>query len=105
MLARHAVFLTPSKSRNTCLPNSAVNFLQNAELFHLTSFISHSCALFCTHENRNSFLFKCFRTLCKKPSGVGVPPLLSKRTKWNSKPLTPAILPFGTAPVRRPDRI
>src|SRR5713101_2700060 len=35
-------------------------------------FLSHSCALFCTHQESNSFLFKRFRTLCEKtPRGGG----------------------------------
>src|SRR5712664_1004622 len=34
-------------------------------------FFSHSCAIFCTRANLNSFLFKRFRTLCEKPPGVG----------------------------------
>src|SRR5260370_15351991 len=32
---------------------------------------SAPCALFCAHEKLNPFLFKRFRTLCKKPPGVG----------------------------------
>ncbi len=43
-------------------------------IFHLSTFFSHSCALFCTHKKLNSFVFKRFRTLCQKPPGVGVPP-------------------------------
>src|SRR6266446_5745290 len=38
-----------------------------------SSFFSHPCALFCTNEKLNSFVFKQFRTLCKKPPGVGGP--------------------------------
>src|SRR5882672_7406843 len=37
----------------------------------LTSFISHSSALFCIHQKLNSFLFKRFRTLLQKHPGVG----------------------------------
>src|SRR5205823_3728806 len=48
---------------------------KKAELVHLTSLLSNSCALFCIYKNRNSFLFKRFRTLCPKPRGwVCVPP-------------------------------
>jgi len=38
-----------------------------------SSFFSHPCALFCINEKLNSFVFKQFRTLCKKPPGVGGP--------------------------------
>jgi hypothetical protein len=34
--------------------------------------LPHSFALFCTHTKLNPFLFKRFRTLCKKTPGVGV---------------------------------
>jgi len=37
--------------------------------FHI---LAHSFALFCTHTKLNPFLFKRFRTLCKKTPGVGV---------------------------------
>jgi hypothetical protein len=40
----------------------------------LSPFFSHSCALFCVHQNHNSFIFKHFRTLCPKHPGVGYPP-------------------------------
>src|SRR6266704_3932867 len=39
--------------------------------FLLSHFFSHSCALFCTHQNLNPFVFKRFRTLCQKSPGVG----------------------------------
>ena len=32
---------------------------------------SYSCALFCTQEKRNSFIFRRFRTLCAKHGGWG----------------------------------
>src|SRR5258708_34978836 len=38
-----------------------------------SSLFSHPCALFCINEKLNSFVFKQFRTLCKKPPGVGGP--------------------------------
>jgi len=41
--------------------------------FHSSSFFSHSCALFCTGEKLNSFIFKRFRTLQPKTPGVGGP--------------------------------
>src|SRR2546430_6731665 len=41
-------------------------------LFHSSSFFSHSCALFCTHQELNSFVFKRFHTLCAKTPGGGV---------------------------------
>ncbi len=39
--------------------------------FHLSLFLSYSCALFCIHENHNPFLFKRFRTLFAKHPGWG----------------------------------
>src|SRR5436309_1886160 len=42
-------------------------------LFHSSSFFSHSCALFCTYQELNSFVFKRFRTLYTKTPGGGVP--------------------------------
>ena len=36
--------------------------------------LAHSSALFCTQAKLNSFIFNRFRTLCRKPPGVGVPP-------------------------------
>ncbi len=45
-------------------------FPRVSELF---PFFSYSYALFCTHQNHNSFVFKRFRTLCAKhPGGRGV---------------------------------
>src|ERR1700674_3361604 len=41
----------------------------------LSLFFTHSCALFCSQRNLNSFLFKWFRTLWgKKHRGWGTPP-------------------------------
>lgn len=37
----------------------------------LSPFLSNPYALFCTYKNLNPFLFKRFRTLCKKPPGWG----------------------------------
>ena len=34
-------------------------------------FFSYPCALFCTHQNHNSFVFKRFRTLCANTRGWG----------------------------------
>src|SRR6266567_4626541 len=45
-----------------CIPSPYPTFL-------LFPFFSHSCALFCTHQNLNTFVFNDFRTLCKKPTG------------------------------------
>src|SRR5713101_4000092 len=36
-----------------------------------SSFFSHSCALFCTQQKLNPFIFKRFRTLCAKTPGGG----------------------------------
>jgi len=41
----------------------------------LSPFFSNSCALFCTYENVNSFIFRRFRTLSQKHPGWGVSPL------------------------------
>ena len=40
----------------------------------LSPFFSHSCALFCTQQKLNPFIFNRFRTLCRKLPGVGGPP-------------------------------
>jgi hypothetical protein len=40
----------------------------------LSRFFSNSCALFCTLQKINSFVFKRFCTLSQKPPGVEVPP-------------------------------
>ena len=40
---------------------------------HSSSFLSDPCALFCTRQKLNSFIFKLLRTLCPKTPGVGVP--------------------------------
>src|SRR6266849_2473794 len=49
--------------------------------------LAHSFALFCTHQKRNSFIFKRFRTLCAKTTGGGVPPSGQRakeyRGRWN----------------------
>ena len=38
-----------------------------------SSFLSNACALFCTRQKLNPFIFNRFRTLCQKPPGVGGP--------------------------------
>jgi hypothetical protein len=40
----------------------------------LSPFFSNSCALFCTLQKINSFIFNSFRTLSQKPPGVGGTP-------------------------------
>ncbi len=40
-------------------------------VFELSPVFSNSCALFCTHQNHNSFIFMRFRTLCTKQPGWG----------------------------------
>ena len=56
----------------------------------LSLFISYPCALFCTHENVNSFVFRRFRTLSQKhpvggyPTGIPFP-----RNKKNRTPVEP----------------
>jgi hypothetical protein len=47
----------------------------------LSSFFSRSCALFCTRQKLNSFLFIRFRTLCQKPPGGGGTPPPMERHK------------------------
>ena len=37
----------------------------------ISSFVSHSCALYCNLYFANSFSFNSFRTLCEKYRGVG----------------------------------
>ena len=39
--------------------------------YQLSPLLSNSCALFCTHQNLNPFVFNRFRTLCQKPPWVG----------------------------------
>lgn len=41
--------------------------------FDLSPLLPVICALFCTQQNLNSFVFNRFRTLCQKPPGVGHP--------------------------------
>src|SRR5229473_1027572 len=43
--------------------------------------VSHFFTLFCTHQKFNSFLFKRFRTLCKKHPGW-VPSLCGNYKSW-----------------------
>src|SRR5712692_7624222 len=51
----------------------SISFSLISNLQHLTSVFSHSCALFCTHQKLNSFVFMRLRTLCQKLPGVGYP--------------------------------
>ncbi len=48
---------------------SSIQPLSVPTLFDLSPFFSHSCALFCTYQKLNPFVFKRFRTPCKKPPG------------------------------------
>ena len=63
------------KSRCLCALHPPHHF--PFSLFHfptaLSLLFSHSCALFGTFQNHNSFIFKRFRTLCTKHPGVGYP--------------------------------
>ncbi len=52
---------TPSSQSRSPIPHSLPLF----------PFFSYSCALFCTHQNHNSFVFKRFRTLCANTRGWG----------------------------------
>ena len=64
-----------------CIPDASTGPANLTTFSDLSLFLSHSCALFCTYQGLNSFVFKRFRTLCQKPPGVGVPPTLSTRIK------------------------
>jgi hypothetical protein len=63
------------------LGHADVQTFRRADL-SLSPVFSRPCALFCTQQKLNSFLFKRFRTLCQKPPGVGGPlPLISAAGK------------------------
>ena len=62
---------TLTKNRGGC-PPLEVSSCPHYWPLHSSSFFSYSCALFCTRENLNSFIFKRFRTLFRKSAGVGV---------------------------------
>src|SRR6266568_863976 len=70
----------PSKSRNTCLPRSAVNSLQNTKLFHLTSFFSASSALFSATDAKQPFWNQSVPHSFYRHGGVGRSIPLSSRT-------------------------
>src|SRR5260370_6148142 len=57
----------------SCLPSSEVQtcgrFNVFPSYFLCFQILAHSLALFCTHARLNPFIFKRFRTLCKKPPG------------------------------------
>src|SRR6266852_757134 len=70
---RYALF----SSRRGCTPPRGFNCLCPTP-YPLSPFFSNTCALFCTslhffcaYQKLNSFLFKRFRTLCKKHLGRG----------------------------------
>jgi hypothetical protein len=72
-----------------------------------SSFFSHSCALFCTQQKLNSFVFIRFRTLCEKHPGWGYPPPLQHpvhgprrdvATCLNGHPLFPRSRPLPGNP-------
>ena len=48
--------------------------------YHLSPFLSNSCALFCTYQKLNSFVFNRFHALWQKHPGV-VPPFVPRRYK------------------------
>jgi hypothetical protein len=84
-------------------------FLRVSEL---SPFFSDSCALFCTLQKINSFVFKRFRTLSQKPPGVGVPQTFQRSTfKLSDDPLVPlqpnafgARIPKGTRFLHHPGK-
>src|ERR1700674_1260319 len=104
MASRRAVLLTPSKSSlpipllsdKEVAPESPLFAIltKSAHLHHSRLFscllFSYSYALFCTHQDFNSFLFKRFRTLCAK-QGVWAnpgPPFLKKYFNSHAATLT-----------------
>jgi len=72
-MIRHAILPRPlpAKSRNTCLPSSVVNCLQNTELFHLTSFLSAFSALFSPTDARQPFCNQFVPHSFHRHGGVG----------------------------------
>src|SRR6266702_8224430 len=58
-------------SWGVCTPLHVQAF-QCFDVSDLSPLFSLCCALFCTLQKHNSFLFNRFRTLCQKPPGVGV---------------------------------
>ncbi len=61
----------------------------------LSPVFSYLCALFCTHQNHNSFVFKRFRTLCAKHPGWGTP-FLPESKPASDKDASPGL--FETEP-------
>ena len=70
----------PSNSRNTCLPSSAVNSLQNTELSYLTSFLSAFSALFSATGALQPFGNQSVPHSFYRHGGVGGSIPLSSRT-------------------------
>src|SRR6266699_4811898 len=70
----------PSNSRNSCLPSSAVNSLQNTALSHLTSFLSAFSALFSATGARQPFGNQSVPHSFYRHGGVGGSIPLSSRT-------------------------
>ena len=67
-------YLSPAK-RVLCAPDGFTEPTEGSDLVGRDPLSchtpAHTFALFCTHQKFNSFLFKRFRTLCKKHPGVG----------------------------------
>src|SRR5260370_417163 len=63
----------PAKYLTKSYCHASLSCVCQAPLSPMSVFcLSHnSYALFCTHANLNSFIFKRFRTLCTKHPGVG----------------------------------
>jgi hypothetical protein len=68
----HSGSSSPRAKRVRCAPD---DFAAPRDLSPIcsSSFFSCSCALFCTHQKLNPFVYKRFRTLSQKHPGVGVP--------------------------------
>src|SRR5713101_842451 len=63
------VFVTLTRTAGMCTNNSHSGIPRL--LATLSSLFSHSCALFCTQQKINPFVFKQIHTLCPKHPGVG----------------------------------
>src|SRR6266571_5131914 len=97
-MIRHAILPRPlaAKSRNTCLPSSAVNCLQNTELFHLTSFLSAFSALFSATDARQPFCNQFVPHSFCRNGGVG------GMTLWKTRPSLPPAINYRLSTVDFP---
>src|SRR6266852_5594922 len=91
---------TPSSGLQLPMPYSlsTISFL-----FKYVRTLLHFFALFCAYQKLNSFLFKRFRTPCKKTPGVGVGPRIPAFPDWLSSTASDKIASLPT-PCRQMDR-